>query len=421
MREKDINTLLAALADSNEENRNEAVAALRHLRSSTVTLDEGLAIIAAARRHYPPTGQAFGSVSADLLWVIFSHARPEFIAPLVDAFPDFDRESQKMTFMTLSLIEEREAAEAIMALLGEVDMPGADSPLSDEIPLRPLERKPRHADVFFPAIFDHLGNPRLRRPILLLAQAYHEAGALPDDQLASALGQLLPRAYALLAEAKSFEQEDGTRWMWQESYSQVRQDMGMMLDLFARSGLPVTDGFLKEALTLRDPRLVWMIVNGMLRRNAAPPAAAIDKVAASLETRSLLYESIYETDWIRLFPERYLNQESLAASDMAFWLTYPTGLGYLPDALELMKVVAYRMGSDILDFFVFRFRVDDPGHPKTGTWLAGVSGPFSRRKEMRGRATGTFSHFDPYDEVPPEEHVNRLLNYLEQMATQSES
>src|SRR2546421_12646154 len=79
-----------------------------------------------------------------------------------------------------------------------------------------------------------------------------------------------------------------------------------------------------------------------------------------------------------LMPERWVQPEELAASDLTEWASHPNELGVVPEQIELMLKCLVKSDDDDPhpdEVYLFRFReYPKPWEPGEG-WFAGIAGP----------------------------------------------
>jgi hypothetical protein len=131
----------------------------------------------------------------------------------------------------------------------------------------------------------------------------------------------------------------------------------------------------------------------------------IESVAASHETRILLWRRLREIGKEDLMPPTWATAQQLATSDMVWWASHPNELGTPPEDVELMATCGVDLEGEQLEVFVFRFReYPKPWAPSEG-WMAGIAGPF-----REGESLGSpWSAFDTWDSMSPEAHFKKLI------------
>jgi hypothetical protein len=131
--------------------------------------------------------------------------------------------------------------------------------------------------------------------------------------------------------------------------------------------------------------------------------------------RNFLYDELVEQKKTSLFPPDLVTQSAFAESNMVDWLTWGMELGQAPDEIELMKIVSKDTETEdgTIDYYVFRFRTYPPHWAAKDGWMAGISGFFPREGGPYTHSGGdTFSCFEPWDSMTPEEHVAKILKVL---------
>jgi hypothetical protein len=165
-----------------------------------------------------------------------------------------------------------------------------------------------------------------------------------------------------------------------------------------------------QATRSRDSKLSEQIepLIRKLQSGNTPEAAEIAGLAQRPETRRGLYEALKSLGREDLFPEQYRTIQAAAEADLVCWLLHPNELGAVPDALELMTIAKREYRNKYLEYYVFRYKMNDPHWAAKDGWMVGISGPYAKHTGLYSWAPGTFSTFDSYESKTPEEHVDWL-------------
>jgi hypothetical protein len=364
----------------------------------------GLKALRAAARPYPFEKPEPGRVSAELVAVAYSTPVPEYIPVVVELFDKFSDDAKWRAQIILTELESREAAEAFMTI---VRTHGPTGKIPSLITSR-LAKKLRHVDIFFPEILKYASNRKLSSDIHALCLAYCDANLLPIAKLAPYTDQVLSSYLDLANNLRPAQRDQGIAWMWEDAYQEWRHDAGLLLDLLGYFPADRVENQLREALGYKDPRLKHFALVSLLRLGMPVDAEHVEGVARHAEMRNWLFINLRQLGKPSLFPERYRTQYAFAEADMVNWLVFPTELNRVPDEIELMKVVAVDTGlpDGIYDYYLFRFRTEEPHWAAKNGWIAGVSGPYLRKDEPTTEALGdTFSTFTKWEAKTPEEHI----------------
>ena len=331
-----------------------------------LTAPEGIAVLAAIPAMSPPT-------QAPALDAIFLRPHPEYVAVVETLAPGLSPEARTSALVGLARTDDPAAAAAIVRLL-EAN-PGEPQPrLFVELALRPRPE-------LFPDLLRLAANPALRDPVLATALAYCDRRKVRAATLAVHGDVVLARWRELRPAVEAAQEAEGVAWRWEPDYRALRDEAGVLLDLLGCLPRKQVDKELRAALALADPRLRLVAARALLFVGVRPPRKALEGIAADVETRAALYEMLQRRGKKRLFPKKWRDQSSLAASLLAERLARGDRLGRPPDELELLDVVAFDAGKPIglLDHHVFRFRVLPPHRLADRGWMLGVAGPFRRK------------------------------------------
>ncbi len=403
------NHILERLWDSDESVR---AAGMKDLADFQQKMDDpgsevGLKALRAAARPYLFENPEPSSVSAELVAVAYSTPQPEYIPVVVELFDKFSDDGKSQAQAIITGLESREAAEAFMTIVRTYAPTGK----LHSLVAAQLVNKPRHVDVLFPEILTYASNPQLSFEIYGLCLAYCEAKLLRPEVLAPYTEQVLKSYTALAAKLRSAQKDQGIDWMWEESYEEPRHEAALLLDLLGYFPSDFVEKPLREAVEFKDPRLKYFALISLLHLGKSVDEKDVNEVASHAEVRNWLHIKLKQMGKSSLFPEKFRTQSSFAESDMVNWLIYPTELNRVPGEIELMKVVTVDTGmpDGIYDYYLFRFRTNEPHWAAKSGWMAGVSGPFARKEQPTTDALGdTFSSFTKWDSMTPDEHVGDI-------------
>jgi hypothetical protein len=396
--------ILDGLASDFEGSRQTAQKMLDEMTEEGLRPADGVALVRGTLRRFPDAGADAPSPQVALLEAVAKSPDPSYVVPVHEAFPKLDPPAKTAALELLASIDTPVAATAFVDLVSYAVSESSDL----EVSAPGFDTSHHHADVLFPALLD-AARGEAADGIARLALSYANAGLLRGADLAAHAGPVLAE-YGRLHERLAPLQrgpDAGLAWVAEEAYAEARETAAVLLDLFGFIPSPDTDRALREALSLRDPRLVGFAATSLVRRGANVPPEAMELAASNPDSRAAVFEMLDGMHRRDLFPARWSTQAALAESVMVRWLEFPTELGSAPSAIQLMKVVSEDVGGEhgTMDWYLFRFRSNDPDWKRQG-WMAGVAGPFERAQEPTTRDLGdTFSSFDEWASQSPEAHV----------------
>ncbi len=406
--------ILDGLASLDEARSRAAEKSLREIEK-TLREKDGVALIRGTTRSFPKSKLPLLSPQASILYAVGRSPHPSYLEPLRGVFAQLDPPAKTAALQLLSRLDTPEAARAFVELVAQSVAQSTDL----EIHAGGFEDSLSFGAILFPALLDS-ARGGAADGIARLALAYLQGGAVQGASLAPRLGPLVAeygRLYDRLAPSQR-PADAGPTSSQPAEYEEARDTAEVMLDLFGWIPTPDTMTALQQAVGLRDPRLVCFAASSLVRRGATVAPAALELVASDADSRGLLFHELAALKQSALFPSRWATQPALAESVMVRWLEYPTELGDVPTAIELMNVVSEDVGEPdgVMDWYLFRFRSDDKSW-KDESWMAGVAGPFRRREEPTTRDYGdTFSSFDPWASKTPQEHVAKIREIIAKWA-----
>lgn len=141
-------------------------------------------------------------------------------------------------------------------------------------------------------------------------------------------------------------------------------------------------GLLKEIALLKYSNIKFYTVETLLEAKQAIEPNIFAELAADLSYADLTHSLLQKYGLLDLFPKEYIESKYLAKSNMVRWLIYPTELGKVPDAIELLGEIK----SGKRRHYIFKFKSDSDTltDDLKNVWLVG----------WVSATGGTFSHFD---------------------------
>lgn len=405
-----VEQLIKALEDPSESKREQAADRLRQLAERGLSPTDGITLLRAATRPFPPRRYEFESTPADLVAAAERSPHPDHIPVVREIFSGLEDEDARLyALRLLTQLDDLEAAVALKELIEEHAADGLPN-----LELVWVKAPPRHADVFFPDLLLVARDDRYANPIYLRTLDYCHAGLLDERTLRPFAEQIVKRACELRGRLLPKQRSDPGQSYWEDDeYLGLRGDAGLVLDLLGCCGRhPDVLDELQASLEYVDPHPLCFAVLSLLKLGEAVDPAIVARVASSPEVRGTLIERLREIGREEVVPEHFKTQAALAESDMVRWLTFPTELGRPPHEIELVDVVTARSGEgEEADFYVFRFREESGSD-----WLAGVAGPYPVDVPPQTHGYGTFSGFEPWGERTAEEHAARIAETIESWA-----
>jgi hypothetical protein len=407
-----LDDLLERLDGPDPRARERAVRRIARLGRAGFTPEQGVLVLKASSLPYPPRRDPTRDTAVDLLRAALAVPYPEYLPHVVARFQYWGKRARAEAVALLMRIDDRRAAEAVVEVVRRHG-PAGEVP---RLPLGLYATRPQHAEVFFPELLAHLGDPKLGFAVASLALAFASATQLEP-------GTLEPHADALLAlyakrRAKLMpaQRPAGTAWQWEANYNRRRWQAGVLLDLLGHVTTSAVEAELRQALgEYADARLRMNVALSLLRLDADVDSGTVAEIAASAEARKWLFDGLQKLERFHLYPADFKSQAALAESDLVNWLIHPTELGRAPDAVELIQSVPFDTGTDEGwgDYYLFRFRTEAPHWAARYGWIAGVSGPFLRKDRPTVQALGdTFSTFTPWDRKTRSEHVDDVRELM---------
>ncbi|HWE38043.1 MAG TPA: hypothetical protein VG406_15840 [Isosphaeraceae bacterium] len=299
-----VKLLLETVEGKDKAARDVALGRIEELGRSGLSPKDGTRLLRAAARIGRPDRSGLGArLVAAAAW----HARGELLPIVAEVFPKLGDDARLQALNLLGVIGDRRAAEEQLALIREYAPKGGVPGLGAAA----WQARPRYADVFFPALFELLDDPRLSADVGSLTAAYLNAGRLRNEDLAAHLDRIERavrecRAWFLANE----DRVDPSRSAQASALILLLGHIpGDRAEAALRGMLDV------PAPWVRNPALVELIGRG-----DAVDSASLEAIADDPEWRAWLFEMLRKIGQSHRFPDRFANQVSLAESELVSWL-----------------------------------------------------------------------------------------------------
>jgi hypothetical protein len=389
--------------DADATTRDDAQGELQAAKCSheILSASEQVSALRAAAHGFPVSDQQ----AENLVELVAFNPHEDTIACVRSVFFELPSAAQAQALRLLARCFEVEGAETLVSLLRECQCRNLHVRF-------PSDMAPRHADIYFPALFDLL---RAKLDWQLEAAQFIGSCArqemLSPSLLGTAASCIRQWLQGILDTVKQLEQPSGIGWMWTDEYQQCRYGITTLLELCEAMPEMVTPELLAEGMQLRDPSLRHNFLIAHFVAGVPFDERQVEWIASHSESRIHLFHELTKLKRMDLFPAEFATNAALAESQMVNWLIFPTELGRAPDEIELMSIVAADRvgGSPQDDFYVFRFRTYEPHWSAETGWMCGVSGPFHRNVLDGETDSSSFSCFDPWESHSVDEHLGKIL------------
>lgn len=405
-----IQDIITAMKKDSPEVRKAAGDQLYELGKKGLSPKEGLIALKAAAGEFPPREYDFQDSATELVRAAAVNPKPDYIPVIVELYPKYNDHAKGAALTLLSKLGSRDALTAWLHLIRLYAPEGGVPALN----IWHLKLDSCTIGIIFPELLDYANIPTLSYDVYMLCLTYIKKGLLRTEELIHYANQLLETYRFYKNDLIRAQQSEGISWMWTNEYQERRSAGALYLDLMGYFPTNDVKTELGSALTYLDLKLKYFAVTSLLRLGEDVDASHILDVARSAEMRNFLYNELEKLE-LELYPEAYKTQKAFAESEMVNWLVYPTELGRVPDEIELMKVVEIDTGTrdGVIEYYVYRFRTFEPHWAAEYGWVAGVSGPFILKDAPSTVAYGdTFSSFEPWDCMSPEEHVGNIQEII---------
>jgi hypothetical protein len=335
----------------------------------------------------------------------------EFYDVIEEVFPKMSVWARSYSLTILSQVPTKESLTTLLKLLHSYtgNIPIFDFNLDEN------SISKEAVDVLFPDLLSYTDEPSYSYSIYHFTLQCLRENLLSSSDVMHHRDTLVEKIIQLKTVIEEYQDLFDDQTIWDDPiYMDLRHTVGLYLDF---AGYFNSDDEITEILTgclgLTDKKLQYFSALSLLRFGHDIPNEVFASIGSSPELRCFLFEHLNLLGAIHLFPEEFKSQEYLAESNLVQWLTYPTELGRTPDDIELMEMISAtdEQGEEI-EYYIFRFRSSHPEWIERG-WMAGVSGYYIKKDTPTIDAYKcTFSHFEPWDSKTPEEHLDNVIQTM---------
>lgn len=398
--------VLHLLHDPDERVRERAARTLNRLGRIGLSVEQGLMALKASTLPYPRRRYRGDDTAVDLIRAAMTIPFPEYLDSILQRFHLWQAKARREIMTRLVRIEDERAASTIIALLKA----HARSRKIRSLQLGLYGNSPQFAEILFPELLSFLDLPRLRVGIVDYALSFVAAHQIEGEMLTPHVSKFLEMYQRRREQLLPAQASTGVAWRWNADYYRWRGQAGVLLDLFGFIPAPEVLPVLREALEIySDPRLQMYAALSLLRHNEDVAAETVANIAADTECRKQLFDGLQKIERYQLYPTRLRTQAALAESELVNWLTHPRELGRAPDELELVQHVTFDSETELglIDYYLFRFRLDGEHWASKLGAMVGVAGPYVRKEAPSVQSLGdTHSQFRRWDDKSLEEHIN---------------
>ena len=151
-----------------------------------------------------------------------------------------------------------------------------------------------------------------------------------------------------------------------------------------------------------------------LSENKEISVEEVYNLAKKDELRGMLHDILQEYSRLDLFPKDFLDVESQARAELAYWLMHPNELQDPPEKIELVEKIQRTFNDREGEYFVLRYKMPEGHWAEKEGWLVGLSGPFFGDEKPYQGTAAAFSRFeDKYGDVKPAELVDWYVNLMQ--------
>lgn len=399
-KKSELDHLIDRLENPSEEKREEALDSLGKMEFS---VEDGIKLLDASKRSFPPVKYEWEDVSARIIDICANKPYFEYIKKAEDIYDEVNPKAKISILQFLSRYENEKALITYLKLLDR------DYDKLMYLPCGSLGSQPRNPEILFPRYLKYAENKSISSQVYLVLLSYLENGSIRETVLGEYKKMIVNDIESMTEIVLNYELNCS---IWDdEDYLELRNDAGIHFDLAGYINDPKIILSLRNLMRVKDMKLKMFAAISLIRHGKNVETQDILEIVSDSEIRNWFYDYLNGIGKEEIFPEEYKNQKAFAESNMVNWLIYPTELGRVPDKIELMNV--FDVEED--ECYLFRFRCDSNENWKDEGWMAGISGPFSKKDKPTTSAEGwTFSHFEKWESKTPEEHFKSISGNIKE-------
>lgn len=407
-----VQNLLAKLDSSSPDQVDKIIKDLNTTIEKGVSIEDAKKIVSAIGKNYPKRKYDFQNTNVDIIRSLRNYDSSLIVDDLLLLSSSSDENINSEIVYLLSFVNSDKAVNAIISILNL-----SEGKRPKYLNLNGWKEKQFQSNVIFPRILDFGSDKKYFYEIGLVTLAYSKSGKIDLLENEVYINQLI-NLYneAAISEQKLALDNDIPNWFYNDDYNEIRSNNALILDILGYTSSEQAIELLQNSLLSKDPRIVYFAISSLLNHNIEIDNNYITFVAKDNEMRKWLFSLLKEKKLTTFLNSVEFSQENLAISDMVNWLIYPTELATAPDQIELLKVIRMDTKSEngLIDYYIFKFRTNEPHWAAKDGWLVGVSGPFLVKDYPSIDSYGdTFSSFEPYDGRDPEEYLGNVQEILD--------
>jgi hypothetical protein len=399
-----IQKLIKNIKNPSAATRAQAFEEIAELDVKSISEEMGKYILREAAKGCPASEIWTQDVSNILVTFIAENPREAYIPVIEEIFASLSVWSKPSVLRLLSLVPTEESAKAYLRILEKHHK-------TSEFDQLPIEYEPENevvAKTLFPELLTYITHPDLVYYVLSYANGCLEAGTLSQETMAPYVTELRQLFWRY---EKQYEQDLiglGDEANWDEETQDLRDLLGMFLDVLGDIENEEIEAFMKETIKHPDKKFSFFAVLSMLRKNIPVEQADLDALMNDLEMRSWFYDELEAMKKLHIVSPETLTKEKMAEGAMVRWLSYPTELGHVPSDIELMGTIE----KETCTYYLYRFASEHPQWDEMG-YMAGISGPFDANgKPVPDEMPCTFSAFEAWDEKTLDEHAQTIFEIV---------
>lgn len=398
---ENLDKLIEKLQNHDEDKRNEA---LKKLSEMELGLVEGMKLLEASKKQFPKCTFDWQDISSDLINICGKKPYNEYIVKVENIYDDLNPKAKIAALNFLARYGSEQALISYLKLL-EKDY---DKLMS--LPVGSLNRNPVNVDILFPRLLKFAVNRDIAVDIYMILLNCFDNGLIKDEQIKDSKAMIINDVVDMAHKVLECKFDEDNKCLWNDDqYLELRYAAGVYFDLAGYINNAEIILTLRNLMKIKDIKLKLFAAISLIKLGETISEEDALEIAADNESRNWFYDNLKRLEKIEVFPEKYKNQKAFAESNMVDWLIYPTELGRVPDAIELMNV----FDTEEEEYYLFRFKCDSVEAFEEDGWMAGVSGPFSKNEKPTTSAGGyTFSHFEKWESKTPEEHFNSIVDNI---------
>ncbi|WP_061808737.1 hypothetical protein [Rossellomorea vietnamensis] len=421
MNEIKMRSLVKQLHSEDPGNRYEALGTLYELKGHDdlkIRVEMLKDMMKEAATSFPERVDVWDNPSLGLVEFVCDYPMPEIIDEILLRFDGFDPDAKVRALECLLLTKDE-------GIFQEIHDKTVQLVTHEEVvlPVEELCEFPVLLKGIVDKTFDQLESPYYKYIYYDFITAINESGVEAGYRRARILPVLLADYATLRDEYLKYHKEyrsDYAYQSWKESYFRLRYRINVLIGLMNFYYSEEAEGFLKEAVSFKDPRISTNAVVVAMNKNIPVQPNILQSLSTHVESAEMMYWGLAEHNKEHLFPVSP-KQPVLAKAHLFNYLVHlqdeeGEDLNIFPENIEVVDSVdTVNSYGQPLRYYLMSF---SHGDDVLAAWVGGYS--LEDEDDSAEMWEGTHTDLEQIEKRTIEEHKQHFLKKREKYARENE-